>query len=87
MVTKSKSCQIVKINFHTSLFESAENESDFDISRIYIKNLSLGNLVLTFNFHQIFWKICTLVNLKIMNRNLTGFSFSQNLLSILANFT
>ena len=31
MVTKSKSCQIVKINFLTSLFESAENESDFDI--------------------------------------------------------
>ena len=28
----------------------------------------------------------TAVNLKVLNTNLTGFSFSQNLLSILGNF-
>ena len=30
--------------------------------------------------------MCTLVNLKVLNRNLTGFSFSKNLLSILTSF-
>ena len=35
--------------------------------------------------HQIYLKICTLVNIKVLNTNLTGFSFSENLLSILTS--
>ena len=38
------------------------------------------------NPHQIYLNMCAVVSLKVLNpRNLTGFSFSQNLLSILDN--
>ena len=35
--------------------------------------------------HQIYLKMCTFINLKLLNKNLTGFSFSQNLLLLLDN--
>ena len=36
--------------------------------------------------HQIILKMCTLVSSRVLNSNLTGFSFPQNLRLILDNF-
>ena len=44
-----------------------------------------GNLGPKLKSHQIYLKICTIVNLKVLNMNLIGFSFSQNLLPTIGN--
>ena len=36
--------------------------------------------------HEVYFQMSILVNLKVLNTNLTGFSFSQKLVSILGSF-
>ena len=36
--------------------------------------------------HQVYFQMSILVNLKVLNTNLTRFSFSQKLVSILGSF-